>query len=430
MKTTENSRRPEEPGPRTAPDVARLQRTLEAAKLLQSTLDLKQLTSIILEIIRNEVPVDRVTAFTLDRKHNLLYSLVAQGVDSLTISMPVDNGIAGFVAKTRKVLDVLDAYSDSRFNPEFDRSLKYRTRDIFALPVLNNNGEVAGVLELLNRKRPITPQDMEFLQDISVFVGVALENAWLHEEVRNKAQLEEELTRSRERLVQMDRLALISEVLSTVASQLTSPLSTMTKQAALMKRDPGMTPAMLRYVEIMEAAGTSSTEAVSNFVNFIQKQVGERAAVDLTQLVRQTIAVRATHWAWDRIEVKQDLQLTPYVIVNDAEIQHAVMNLIRNAEDAMIDKAGPRVLTIRTFYDSFQNTVAIEIRDNGVGIPAQHNERIFEAFFSTKRNAGRTGLGLTIANRIIREHRGAILLETTEGRGAVFTIELPVVQSD
>src|SRR5438552_17536477 len=114
MDATGNSRRSSEPERKSAFDIDRLQRTLDAARLLQSTLDLKQLTAIILEIVRNEIPVDRVTAFILDRKRNLLHSLVAQGVDDLTISMPLDKGIAGFVAKTRQALDVSDAYADPR----------------------------------------------------------------------------------------------------------------------------------------------------------------------------------------------------------------------------------------------------------------------------------------------------------------------------
>src|SRR5947208_4317452 len=81
------------------PQNYRLQRTLEAARLLQSTLDLPELTRIILEIVRNEVPVDRVTAFVVDRKRNVIHSVVAQGVNEKVISMPIGEGIAGSVAK-------------------------------------------------------------------------------------------------------------------------------------------------------------------------------------------------------------------------------------------------------------------------------------------------------------------------------------------
>lgn len=406
-------------------ETERYQRTLQAARLLQSTLDLNQLTTIILEIVRNEVPVDRVTAFVVDRKRNLLHSVVAQGVEGTVISMPITKGIAGFVANNRQAVNISDAYSDPRFNPEFDQSLQYKTRDIFALPMVNNSGEVVGVLELINRKEPITPEDIEFLQDISVFIGLALENAWLLEEVRSKAALEEELARSRERLSQMDRLSLMSEVLSTVACELTSPISVVQKYAALLKQDPSVNLAMLRYIEIMESAAVSSAEAINGFLNFIQKRVGDRSAVDIQELVRQTIALRASHWASEGIEFTQDLETTPPVRANTAEIQHALLNLIRNAEDSMDGREAKR-LTIRTGFDPGLKIIRIDIADAGVGIAIQHYERLFEPFFSTKREIGRTGLGLTIANRIIREHKGEILFESRPNEGTVFTIELPL----
>jgi signal transduction histidine kinase len=425
MEASGRSEVPATTPPASQHDVERYQRTLQAARLLQSTLDLKELTAIILEIVRNEVPVDRVTAFVVDAKRQLLHSVVAQGVEAKTITMPISKGIAGFVAAQRQALDIADAYADSRFNPEFDELLLYRTKDIFALPVLNNNGDVVGVLELLNRKAPISPDDVEFLQDISVFIGLALENAWLHEEVRHKAQIEEELARSRERLAQMDRLSLMSEVLSTVASELTSPIAVVQKYASLMKQDPAMSFAMLRYIEIMESAAASSNEAINGFVNFIQKSAGERAMIDIRELVRQTIAVRASHWAFEGILIIEELEPTPPVLGNASELQHALLNVIRNAEDAMTANDQVRRLTIRTMYEHGLKHVRIDIVDNGAGIPTHQYERIFEPFFSTKRERGRTGLGLTIANRIIREHEGEILFETRPGQGTVFTIELP-----
>ncbi|MBI4471517.1 MAG: GAF domain-containing sensor histidine kinase [Acidobacteria bacterium] len=424
METARRIRDSIEPTPSIASQAYRLQRTLEAARLLHSTLDLKQLTAIILEIVRNEVPVDRVSAFVVDRKENVLRSLIAQGVDG-PLSTPIGEGIAGFVAETCQALDVQDAYADARFNPDFDRLLGYRTNDIFALPILSHEGNVIGVLELLNRKHPIRQEDREFLQDVSVFIGLALENSRMHEEAQHRARLEEELVRTRERLAQIDRLVLIGEVLSTVMNELTTPASVVLRHAALLKLDPGVTAGMLRNIGIIESATTRSQEAVSTFLEFIQKQKGERGPVDVTGLVEQTIASRAPQWVLDRIEVDQRLEATPPIVGNYAELQQALIHLIKNAEDAMTSREGERRLAIRLSHDARQG-IRIDIQDSGEGIFTELYERIFEPFFSTKRDMVRAGLGLTIANRIIQEHNGEILFETTPGQGSTFTIELPV----
>jgi GAF domain-containing protein len=165
--------------------IHRLQVILDAARLLNSTLDIHELTTIILEIIRNEVPVDRVSVFVVDQKQHLVRSLVAQGTQG-EITLPIGIGIAGFVAETCQTLDVPDAYGDARFNPEFDRILGYRTNDILALPVFNGMGVAVGVLELLNRSKPISEEDHEFLRGVSVFIGLALEKAWYCRELEEK----------------------------------------------------------------------------------------------------------------------------------------------------------------------------------------------------------------------------------------------------
>src|SRR5262249_49069246 len=154
----------------------RLRRILEAAKLLNSTIDLAELTSIILRIVKDELSVDRATVFAVDRERNDLCSLVAQGVSGNEIRLPLGSGIAGTVAVSGEVMDIADAYADSRFNPNFDAILDYQTRDIFSMPIVNRSGQTVGVLELLNRSEPFREDDLEFLQSVSIHIGLALEN--------------------------------------------------------------------------------------------------------------------------------------------------------------------------------------------------------------------------------------------------------------
>src|SRR5438132_14348620 len=89
--------------------IARLHRILEASKLLNSTLDLAELTAIILRIIRDEVGTDRGTVFVVERGRRLMRSLVAQGIEGQEITVAIGNGIAGAVAATGETIDIRDA---------------------------------------------------------------------------------------------------------------------------------------------------------------------------------------------------------------------------------------------------------------------------------------------------------------------------------
>src|SRR5688572_19291705 len=121
--------------PSAGSEVHRLQMLLETVRLLNSTLELRELTRIILEVVRGEISVERVSVFIVDRDRNMLQALVAQEVEGRGLSVPVGVGIAGTVATTGEVLDVRDAYADPRFDRRVDGELDHYTNDLFALPV-------------------------------------------------------------------------------------------------------------------------------------------------------------------------------------------------------------------------------------------------------------------------------------------------------
>src|SRR5262245_35664244 len=125
---------------------SRMRRILEAAKLLNSTIDLAQLTTIILKIVKEEIGIDRGTVFLVDRERQELRSIVAQGVDGPGIRLPFGSGIAGAVAATGQVIDIGNAYADARFNQSVDAVLGYRTKDIFCMPIVNREGQTVGIL--------------------------------------------------------------------------------------------------------------------------------------------------------------------------------------------------------------------------------------------------------------------------------------------
>jgi signal transduction histidine kinase len=414
-----------DPDRNTVRKAYRLQRSLEAAELLHSTLDIKQLTSIILEIIRNEVPVQRVSAFEVDRKENVVRSLIAQDVDGGPIVTEMGNGIAGHVAQTGQAADVPDAYADPKFNSKFDGLLDFRTTDILALPIRGSNGEVNGVLELLNRKHAFRQEDIEFLQEVSVFIGLAMENAAMHEELQSKARLEEEVAKSRERLLQMDRLVLVNEVLTTVLDELTVSGRVVERQTNAIKSDPAVTKNIVRDIEYIEAANARSTEAIRHFLKFAQGTDNGHAPLDMSELIRSTVAFRRAQWAIQAIEADVKVDKLPSITGSYSKIQQALIHIIKNAEDAVASRASDKRISIHGHLSHNGRHIRIDVRDNGRGIPTELYERIFEPFFSATGERGRTGLGLSIANRVVQEHEGEIVFETTPGEGSLFTIMLP-----
>ena len=149
--------------------------------------------------------------------------------------------------------------------------------------------------------------------------------------------------------------------------------------------------------------------------------------VDVNQVVRETLALRAYEQRVSNITVIDALAAgLPQVFADGHQIQQVLLNLVINAEQAMLSANGRGILVVRTWHDADQESVVLEINDDGPGIPDDVQPKIFDPFFTTKEVGKGTGLGLTVAYAIVQEHGGRIRLESRPDAGASFYVEMPV----
>ncbi|MGA7920829.1 MAG: GAF domain-containing SpoIIE family protein phosphatase [Candidatus Acidiferrales bacterium] len=178
--------------------VIELSTIVEATKRLNSTLDLAELLNIILQLTTRHTGAERGTVFLVDRERKEIWSLVGLGLDQHEIRLPINRGIAGWVAENGETVNLPDAYADPRFEPEVDIRLGFRTKSLLCLPILSKSGETIGVLQLLNKNTgPFTSADENLLRAISDHVALALENAQLHRDLLHKQRMERDLALAR-----------------------------------------------------------------------------------------------------------------------------------------------------------------------------------------------------------------------------------------
>ncbi len=160
----------------------RLYALLNITKNLSAEINLEKLLIKIMEEVRKILNADRCTVFLYDENTNELWSKVAIGLDD-EIRFQADKGIAGHVWKTGEVVNIPDAYKDTRFNPEIDKKTGYKTKSILTMPLLNLYNDVIGVFQVLNKKSgSFTRHNENLLSAISVIAASAIENAILNEE--------------------------------------------------------------------------------------------------------------------------------------------------------------------------------------------------------------------------------------------------------
>ena len=145
--------------------------------------DIDKLLKVIAEETKNALQADRCTVFLLDKEKNELWSKTALGLGSHEIRFPVDKGLAGYTVRTGESINIKDAYNDNRFNPDVDKSTGYKTKTILCMPIKNNNQEIIGAFQVLNKVNgTFNKNDENLLIAIGGSASIALENAQLFEE--------------------------------------------------------------------------------------------------------------------------------------------------------------------------------------------------------------------------------------------------------
>lgn len=170
---------------------------VKIGRSISAVTDIDVLLRVIAEETRIAIQADRCTVFLLDKEKNELWSKVALGMDSKEIRFPADKGLAGYVVKTGEPLNIPDAYNDPRFNPDVDKETGYKTETILCLPIKNNNKEIIGAFQVLNKKGGVfTKVDEDLLVAIGGSASIALENAQLFEQQKELYKEQKELFES------------------------------------------------------------------------------------------------------------------------------------------------------------------------------------------------------------------------------------------
>ncbi len=224
----------------------------------------------------------------------------------------------------------------------------------------------------------------------------------------------------RARLAQTERLAAVGELVAGVAHEVNNPLATISAFAQLLLRDKTLTAQHRESIDVIQSETTRAGQVLRDLLTFARQSEGERALVDVSELVERTLRLRLYELESRGIACDSELaEQLPPVLGDARQLQQVVLNLVMNAIQAMGQTGGGR-LTLRTQAEG--ERVVLEVCDTGPGVPAEVRERIFEPFFTTKEDG--TGLGLSVSYGIITTHGGSIDV-TSSANGTTFRVALP-----
>ncbi len=257
--------------------------------------------------------------------------------------------------------------------------------------------------------------------------GGAIRIEALVRDVSERKKLDDEKRDIYHQLLQAEKMAALGQTISGVAHELNNPLATILSWSERLTQRAAQDESLREGLETILSESERAARIVRNLLTFARKRQTTRAMVDVNVVVRETLALRAYEQRVTNITVIDALAAgLPQVFADGHQLQQVLLNLVINAEQAMLSANGRGILVVRTWHDPDQECVILEINDDGPGIPDELQPKIFDPFFTTKDVGKGTGLGLTVAYAIVQEHGGRIRLESRPTAGASFYVELPV----
>ena len=296
-----------------------------------------------------------------------------------------------------------------------------------------NNYLTTGIPKIIGTGREVQAQRKDgsvFPIDLSVgemnvagrrgFIGVIRDITARHVAERQVRELTAEM-------LHISRLSAMGQLSSSIAHELNQPLTAIvnyTEAARQMLSDAERTPVPPRVLEFMEKAGGQAERAgqiIRRLRNFVEKGTAERVHEDLSKLVEEASILATIGAKVDDITVSYELARNlPPVLIDKVQIQQVVVNLVRNAIEAL-SNADRRVLTVRTV--SRDDGLEVAVCDTGPGIAPEIADQLFKPFVTTKTNG--MGIGLSISHSIIEAHGGRLWAEPNPGGGTIFHFVLP-----
>ncbi|HVY54272.1 MAG TPA: response regulator, partial [Thermodesulfobacteriota bacterium] len=256
-----------------------------------------------------------------------------------------------------------------------------------------------------------------FLTALGVQIGIAVA----------KAQLMKEIETAQEQLVQSEKMASIGRLVSSIAHEINNPLTPIVgfSQRLLQRND--LDRQEKESLRIIFNSAQRVVTIIEKLLSFSRESLPVSGYEDINGLIEQSLEFREYQYLIENVEIVKKLDpALPRTMVDPAQMKQVFMNLLLNAEQAILESHGSGRIEIETKLKN-NSCIEITISDNGPGIPDDIKGKVFDPFFTTREPGKGTGLGLSVSYEIVNKHGGTLFMKEGVSEGAAFVIDLPVV---
>jgi signal transduction histidine kinase len=402
-----------------------LERLLEISRGFSESQNFQTILQTIVDAACQLSGCEASSILMIEPETNFLKFIAASGdqIEALTqLRIPLENSIAGECFQQERAILVNEATRDDRIFREVDKSLRFETCSLLALPV-RFGGQAIGVIEVVNKSggENFSVEDITVLETLAAQAAVAIRNHQFTNETQSRLN----------DLAELDKMK--ADFIAIASHELRTPLGLILGHATIL-REIIEEAGQRKQIDIIIQSALRLKKIIDDLSNIQRMQnekiVLHREVYSADKLVRDILEQYVGLAKKNQISLASELpQQNLSLLVDKEKIDIALGNLIKNS--LTFSRPGGHVLIA---VENLPGYVKISIIDDGIGIPSKDLQRIFDRFYQVEthmtRKIGGMGLGLSVAKAMVELHGGQIWAESVEGQGSNFSILLPSAPSD
>jgi len=391
------------------------------SKAMVSILDLQSLSRRIFETITQTMGVEKGSLF-LWNEEKAGYSLFESknvNASPSTSHIPKDDPLPQYLQKIGEIIIREELAKGVNIPPLKDVVNKMSLLEAEVTIPFISKGQLIGMMNLGYKftKDIYSHEDIELLSTLANQTAIAIENARLYEDLK----------RSKSYIRRADRLASLGTLTAGLAHEIRNPMVAIKTLTQLLPERLDDEEFRSQFLKIASGEVDRISSLVNELLDFARPSDPKWALEDINAILDGMILLISTATKKKLITIiKNYASNLPPVQIDREQIKQVILNILLNAIDATSEHGNITVKTRSFIKPGGEPYVQIEFTDTGCGIPGEHLEDIFNPFFTTKVTG--SGLGLSISNQIVQDHKGYIDVESQLEKGSSFFINLPVHQ--
>ncbi len=408
----------------------RLSLLAEVGHAATGALDLQKVLETIVQVVPRVMSVKAAAVLLPDAEREWLRVRASMGLgeEFQQAKFKVGRGLLGHVAYTGEPINAPDMWADTR-NAYLDLDQREGLRAVLATP-LRDGEEVIGVIgAYADAPHSFTGGDEQMLETLADYAATAVRNARLYERMthayRELGITTRRLREAQEKLFHSDRLALLGRWAGDTAHEMKNTLGGIIGAASTVRDqlDQLGDEEVRELLAAIADEGWRLRDTIEEIRSFSKPKHFGGGTHGALETVRDVLRLLRFEPFFQDAEVALSGPDGAAFVGDRDRVKQVLVNLLRNASEAF-EGLTDRQPCIAVAVETTGEQVLIQVRDNGVGIPAERIDRIWEPFYTTKGRAG-TGLGLDTVRQIVREQGGDVSVESEPGVGTTFTVALP-----